>query len=94
MSIPHMTTQTNLATDLVPSLLAEVIGRELMKQFFGAPILNYPTLLPPKRENCPEPEAIKRVPAKYRMLRNTETEHPGTGHGPGAIARNHALSVA
>lgn len=72
----------------VPSLLAEVVGREVRRQYFkGRYRSATPHLLPTARPRCPAPEKIHPVPPEYMALRNTETEHPGTGMGRGALAR-------
>jgi DNA (cytosine-5)-methyltransferase 1 len=72
----------------VPSLLAEVVGREIRRQFFGLkPMTREPSLLPPVRPGRPGPERVARVPRAYLTLKNTETAHPGTGLGRGALAR-------
>lgn len=78
----------------VPSLLAEVVGRELAKQFFGRDDLpEWPTLLPPDRSPAPAPTRRLPVPARFLPLRNGETEHPGTGKGRGALARAQLAAV-
>jgi len=66
----------------VPSLLGEVLAREIMVQFFDRPLSSAkPTLLPPRRRYCPGPEPIKAVPEKYLKLFGAHTPHPGTGRG-------------
>ena len=66
----------------VPSLLAEVLAREIRAQFFGDRVaLTSPQLLPKKRRSCPAPEPIQAVPAKYLALIGEHTAHPGTGRG-------------
>lgn len=66
----------------VPSLLAEVLAREIRAQFFGDRLsLASPQLLPKKRRNCPAPEVVKAVPAKYLALMGDHAAHPGTGRG-------------
>lgn len=72
----------------VPSLLAEVVAREVRRQFFDArrlPVL--PRLLPPVRPGRPRPEELRAVPPEFLDLRNSDTAHPGTGRGHGAMAR-------
>lgn len=72
----------------VPSLLAEVVGRAVRRQFFGLrPVSASPVLLPPVRPGCPDPVSTGRVPRRLLSLRNSETAHPGTGKGRGALAR-------
>jgi DNA (cytosine-5)-methyltransferase 1 len=77
------------AGNAVPSLLTEIIGRELAHLLCGtSPSSAAPTLLPPKREPVPEPEQIVAVPSHFLRLRNIETAHPGTGKGYGASRRD------
>lgn len=71
----------------VPSLLAEVIGREVLSQFFHRRGNRRLTLLPPRRTFCPAPTAPAAVPRKYLALVGQETAHPGTGRGYAAFAR-------
>ena len=69
----------------VPSLLAEVLAREIRVQLLG---LKKPRgelkLLPPIRRRIPDPEPVKRVPRQYFTLVGRHKPHPGTGKGPGA----------
>ncbi len=72
----------------VPSLLAEVIGREVARQLLerrgGRGRLR---LLPPDRSPAPPPEPVRAVPEKFHRLAGSQTAHPGTGRGFGAVAR-------
>lgn len=66
----------------VPSLLGEILAREIMVQFFGhARSSAKPNLLPTRRRYCPKPESLGAVPAKYMRLVGTHAPHPGTGKG-------------
>ncbi len=49
----------------VPSLLAEVIGREIATQFFNIKYKTELTLLPPKRKPIPKSEKVQKVAEKY-----------------------------
>lgn len=75
----------------VPSLLAEVVGREVRRQLLpdwrGPRVPARPSLLPPARTDCPSPERPSSVPRQFLPLRHSETKHPGTGLGRGALAR-------
>jgi DNA (cytosine-5)-methyltransferase 1 len=72
----------------VPSALAELLGRCIVKQLLGGRPRNRPlTLLPPRRLPVPAAERIRPVPPKYRNLVGDHEAHPGTGKGYGAIAR-------
>jgi len=67
----------------VPSLMAEVLGREIKQQFFGAPSTDeLPTLLPEKARSTPPPEPPSDVPDRYRDLIGDHDPHPGAGKGP------------
>ncbi len=82
----------------VPSLLAEVVGREVRQQWLrdrrGPRMTPDPTLLPPQRVDCPPPTPPAPVPRAYLPLRNTDTAHPGTGRGHGATARQQIIDAA
>ncbi|SNS03289.1 DNA (cytosine-5)-methyltransferase 1 [Humidesulfovibrio mexicanus] len=67
----------------VPSLLAEVLGREIARQFFKVKQkTSKPKLLPKRRDDLPPPEPVASVPAKYHALAGDHASHPGTGQGP------------
>lgn len=66
----------------VPSLLAEVIGRQIHHQIFDEPLRTSPLqLLPPDRGAPPPPEPHTPVPRSFLSLRGEHTPHPGTGRG-------------
>jgi DNA (cytosine-5)-methyltransferase 1 len=72
----------------VPSLLAEVIGREVRRQLLGdRSVSREPALLPPRREPVPSPVKPTPVPTKYRSLIGNHHAHPGTGKGSRAQTR-------
>ncbi len=57
----------------VPSLLAEVLGREIRKQFFGHKISTSELkLLPPERGPRPKPEPVFKVKSKYKPVQASE----------------------
>jgi DNA (cytosine-5)-methyltransferase 1 len=67
----------------VPSLLAEVIAREIAIQFFDADYASAKLkLLPAKRSFVPAPEPIRPVPRKFYELIGKHAAHPGTRQGP------------
>lgn len=68
----------------VPSLLAEVVARELRTQVFGQDRLPL-RLLPPLRRPLPPPE--RRRPPSKKYVPGVHAAHPGTGRGPGALSR-------
>lgn len=71
------------AGNAVPSLLAEVLAREIRKQLLGLSTLRSPLqLLPGRREPVPLPEPIKPVPKDILAEFEGEHEaHPGPGRG-------------
>lgn len=75
----------------VPSLLAEVLGREIKKQLLGQRVRSAkPALLPPVRLPIPAPELLKSVPPPLVGLAGEHTPHPGTGQGTLALQRTRA----
>ena len=77
-----------LIGNAVPSLLSEVLAREIRVQLFAEARTNAPlSLLPPSRHNTPPPEEVYDVPAKYVPLEGKHTPHPGTGKGYAASQR-------
>jgi DNA (cytosine-5)-methyltransferase 1 len=57
----------------VPSLLAEVLGRQIRKQFFGHKIsVTALKLLPPDRSPTPKPEPVFKVKSKYKPVKASE----------------------
>ena len=71
----------------VPSLVAEVLAREIRQQLLAcAPFRKGLTLLPPRRSPVPAPERIRAVPKKYLELIGDHPDHPGTGNGRRAAA--------
>lgn len=72
----------------VPSLLAEVLGREIRRQLLGHHPRYEATLKVQRRPRRPPPESIMPVPHKYMKLMGDHPDHPGPGEGPGAKRRN------
>lgn len=71
----------------VPSLIAEVLAREIRHQFLDAPLGQSLKLLPPHRENVPPPVRVAPVPLQYHPLIGVHESHPGTGKGRQALQR-------
>jgi DNA (cytosine-5)-methyltransferase 1 len=72
----------------VPSLLAEVVAREIRAQLLAMkPSRGALKLLPPDRSPAPPPEPVARVPKKFHKLIGEHEAHPGTGKGYGAQTR-------
>jgi DNA (cytosine-5)-methyltransferase 1 len=72
----------------VPSLLAEVIAKEIRVQLLGGRRRKEPPrLLPPDRGTPPRRERARPVAETYHHLIGVHAEHPGEGRGAGALAR-------
>lgn len=65
----------------VPSLMSEILAREIATQFFGRSFEAPLTLSIPRCENIPGPEPVKDVPDRYLHLCGDHAAHPGTGKG-------------
>jgi DNA (cytosine-5)-methyltransferase 1 len=79
----------------VPSLLAEVLAREIARQLVKAPnVSREPVLALPPAPPAPGPERAKKVPASYLCLRGDHDAHPGTGKGYRATARHGSVLLA
>lgn len=76
-----------LVGNAVPSLLAEVLAREIRQQFLDAPLESPLVLLPPDRGAPPVPEKVRPVVKKYLALKGAHADHPGTGLGARAVAQ-------
>jgi DNA (cytosine-5)-methyltransferase 1 len=73
----------------VPSALAEVLAREIASQFFGIQKAVKPAaLVPPAQLRTPNPARRLPVAKKYLHLLGSDSAHPGTGLGRGAIYRD------
>lgn len=73
----------------VPSLVAEILAREIRSQILGdnkltrRPLL----LLPPRRTPVPPAVKPRAVPKKYHSLIGDHDDHPGEGKSAGAKQR-------
>jgi len=65
----------------VPSLLAEILGREISRQLLGRRPRKNLKLAVPKARPIPPPEIVHDVAEKYLHLVGNHPEHPGTGKG-------------
>jgi len=65
----------------VPSLMAEIMAREIASQFFGKSFEESLVLSVPRCESIPDPELVEEVPDKYLRLIGDHPAHPGTGKG-------------
>lgn len=71
----------------VPSLLAEVIGREIRRQLLGQHPRHEALLQVKTRPGMPAPVPPERVSRDYEKLVGEHQDHPGPGEGPGAKRR-------
>lgn len=72
----------------VPSLLAEILAREIRTQILGDPAFESgPTLLPRRQSPPPPPEPVWPVAPPYLSLVGEHSAHPGTGAGYAAVHR-------
>lgn len=78
----------------VPSLIAEVLAREIRKQLLDAPTRGALKLLPPRRDDIPPPVKLKAVPDKFMVYAGDHAPHPGTGRGRQAVLRTAAEASA
>lgn len=63
----------------VPSLMGEILGREICSQLIGYPEAAGPlTLLPSVRRPIPSVEPVTTVPERYRELVGEHADHPGS----------------
>lgn len=74
----------------VPSLLAEVLAREIKKQIFedNSATKKKLKLLPPKRTPTPRKQPVRPVAKEYLDLIGAYDDHPGEGLGVGARRQN------
>jgi DNA (cytosine-5)-methyltransferase 1 len=78
----------------VPSLLAEVVAREIRWQLLDYPkAQGQPRLQPARRTTPPGPEPCRPVPSRFRHLVGEHSPHPGTGRGHAAQRRQDFLAV-
>lgn len=78
----------------VPSLIAEVLAREIRRQLLDAPTRGKLKLLPPRCEKVPPPVKLAPVPDKYHEYIGVHKAHPGTGKGREALRRAAEESAA
>lgn len=73
----------------VPSLLAEVLGRAIAKQYFEKTSRGAPKLLPLDRSATrPPPEQhVRKLPKRFQAMIGDHSAHPGTGKGHAAVKR-------
>ncbi len=77
----------------VPSLLAEVLAREISHQLLGRATKGTPRLaIKPSSVGVPPPETTSVVPLEYLPLRGEHAAHPGTGRGYRAVSREELVT--
>lgn len=78
-----------LLGNAVPSLLTEILAKEIRIQLLDAPTKSRRLKLAcPAREGLPAPEKPKPVPSSYRAYFGDHPDHPGEGKGRGAVRRD------
>lgn len=73
----------------VPSLIGEVLAREIRRQLLDAPLSTPLRLIPPRRLPVPLPVEVAPLPPKYRAHIGDHAAHPGEGKGRRAARRAH-----
>jgi DNA (cytosine-5)-methyltransferase 1 len=67
----------------VPSVIGELLGREIRSQLLGCPLPSGPlTLIPARRKRPPGPCKPSAIPRAYQQLVGPHAAHPGPGLGP------------
>lgn len=77
----------------VPSLIAEVLAREIRKQLLDAPLRKPLKLLPQRQLDVPPPTELVPVPRQYHQYLGVHEAHPGTGKGREAKRRTEREAV-
>jgi DNA (cytosine-5)-methyltransferase 1 len=65
----------------VPSLMAEILAREISQQFFGRKYKGSLVLAVPRQDVVPAPDPVLGVPEKYLIHQGDHPDHPGEGIG-------------
>ena len=76
----------------VPPPIGELLGLAIRRQILGQSPRRKPSLTPEARTDCPPPEPVAPVPRHYLDRRRAYEDHPGSGLGPGALARGQQLA--
>lgn len=69
----------------VPSLIAEILAREIRAQLLDSSIDTPLRLMPPRRLPVPSSVRLEPVPEEYLPMQGDHKPHPGTGKGRGAL---------
>jgi DNA (cytosine-5)-methyltransferase 1 len=78
----------------VPSLLAEVLAREIRKQLLGCPVEGEPLLAVRLNRPIPPPSPVERVPPEFLNLQGDHPDHPGEGKSERALRLRASRSSA
>jgi len=70
-----------LVGNAVPSALAEVLAKEILRQLFNVYVQPEISLLPPRRCRHEMNYPLASVPERYMSLAGQHSPHPGTGGG-------------
>lgn len=79
------TEMQRMVGNAVPSLIAEILAREIRRQLLNTPLDSALRLLPAKRKHIPAAEPVASLPSKYHSLVGDHAAHPGEGKGRGAV---------
>lgn len=82
----HRRDAQRLVGNAVPSALAEVLAKEMLRQFFSEYVQPEISLLPKRRMLLDVKYPVAPVPSDYLHLIGEHTPHPGTGKGNRATA--------
>lgn len=110
LSVPELTALQTFPTDLkfkggrvavqkqignaVPSLLAEVLAREIAHQFFNTIFVQDLTFAVKYNRPIPSPVHVQPVAAQFMGRLGDHADHPGTGKGPAYQKMKQPLLVA
>lgn len=81
----NRTERVRQAGNATPPLLAEVLGRSLQEQLFGAEFRQRPRLSIPRWRGLPDRARPRTVPKEYLHLVGEHEPHAGAGRGPAPI---------
>lgn len=80
IDVPRVEIQRQIG-NAVPSLLAEVLARELVTQVTGKVFSKGCSLEVERAQSVPPPDPVSDVPREFLCLRGKHAPHPGTGKG-------------
>lgn len=78
----------------VPSLLAEVLAREIRKQLLGCPAEGGPVLAVSPNRSIPPATPVERVPHEFLSLQGNHPDHPGEGKSERALRMRASRSTS